>query len=211
MNRLPSHFFGRDPADVARDLLGKRFISTFSGERIVGLFAETERIERTILDAMGFGEDEGNSKIFGPVGRLYVYQSYGIHFCVNIVLAEFRCWGRRFGARIHSFRRKGLGHHADARLISGPGNTTKALHITKAQNHSELLTEDAQFQIVEGVSLNETDIVATPRIGISQGVDNSGVSLSILKQLRLFSRTLPFKAISMVGYLKQRANTGENR
>ena len=64
-----------------------------------------------------------------------------------------------------------MGHHADARLISGPGNTTKALHITKAQNHSELLTEDAQFQIVEGVSLNETDIVATPRIGISQGVD----------------------------------------
>ena len=174
MNRLPSHFFARDTVDVARDLLGKRFISTFSGERIVGLFAETEAYRTDDPACHGFrGKTERNSAIFGPVGRLYVYQSYGIHFCVNIVARLSSVAGG--GVLVRGFipleGKEFLGHHADARLISGPGNMTKALHITKAQNHSELLTEDDQFQIVEGVSLNETDIVATPRIGISQGVD----------------------------------------
>lgn len=174
MYRIPSQFFARDTVDVARDLLGKRFISTLSGERIVGLFAETEAYQSDDPACHGFrGKTERNAAIFGPVGRLYVYQSYGIHFCVNIVARQSSVAGG--GVLVRGFipleGKEFLAHQSTERLISGPGNTTKALSITKVHNHTDLLTDEAPFRIFEGVSLNATDIAVSRRIGISKGVD----------------------------------------
>ena len=174
MYRMPSHFFARDTVDVARELLGKRFVSTLSGERIVGLLAETEAYQSDDPACHGFrGKTERTTALFGPVGRLYVYQSYGIHFCVNIVArsSSVSAGGVLVRGFIPLEGKEFLAHQSTKRLISGPGNTAKALSIMKVHNHTDLLTDDAQFRIFEGVSLNANDIAASPRIGISKAVD----------------------------------------
>ena len=88
---LPRRFFARPTLDVARDLLGAHLVRRVGGERLVTRIVEVEAY-------LGDGSDPGshchrgltprNRAMFGPPGRLYVYRSYGIHTCVNVVCEE---------------------------------------------------------------------------------------------------------------------------
>jgi DNA-3-methyladenine glycosylase len=118
------------------------------------------------------GRTPRNAVMFGPPGHLYVYRSYGLHWCVNVV-----CDAEGTGAAVllralrptHGLdtmrARRGLD---DVRLLcSGPGRLTQALGITGEHNGAAL--DAAPFRLVAPASAVPYD--ATPRIGITKAVE----------------------------------------
>lgn len=162
-------FFERDAATVARDLIGARLTFAGAGGRIV----ETEAYERTDPASHSFmGPTARNAVMFGPPGRVYVYRSYGIHWCLNLVTGAD---GHGAAVLIRAIEpldgldamaaRRGLD---DPRLLaSGPGRLCQALGITIAENGLDVA--EPPF----GLALSdETVLIRTgPRIGISRAIE----------------------------------------
>ena len=111
--------------------------------------------------------------MFGEPGTLYVYRSYGIHWCVNIVVRARRdgvqrCCCERSSRRTGSLEmRARRGHSDDKALCSGPGKLTQALGISGADDGR--LVDAAPFALQPPEQRPEA--VATPRIGITKGVE----------------------------------------
>src|SRR6201996_5777603 len=136
--QLKRAFFGRSVHAVAPDLIGTTLLVNGVG----GIIVEVEAYHHTEPAAHSYrGPTPRNSVMFGPPGYVYVYRSYGIHWCVNFVCEEA---GSASAVLIRALqptqgiptmrRRRGL---EDVRaLCSGPGKLTEALGITIA--HSEL-------------------------------------------------------------------------
>lgn len=110
--------------------------------------------------------------MFGPPGRLYVYRSYGIHWCANVVCGEdgvgtavlLRALEPTAG--IETMRaRRGVD---DVRLLAtGPGRLTQALGIDAAFDGADLTEPPFVVRPARG----PVDVVASPRVGISRAVD----------------------------------------
>ena len=112
--------------------------------------------------------------MFGQVGWSYVYFTYGMHYCFNVVAKKD---GEESGAvLIRSVQpRLGIGTMIKNRkidlisnLVNGPAKLTQAMQITKKQYHIDL-TKDFDLFIMDGI--RATKILAKPRIGITVGVD----------------------------------------
>ncbi len=118
------------------------------------------------------GETRGNAAMFGLPGHLYVYRSYGVHWCANVVCCEagtgaavlLRALEPTHG--IDTMReRRGLD---DERLLcSGPGRLTQALGISGA--HDGLALDRPPFRLL--APRERPEVVAGPRVGISRAVD----------------------------------------
>ena len=92
-HQLPQSFFDRSALDVARDLIGCTFLFAGVGGRIV----ETEAYRQDDPPCHGYrGRTARNAVLFGPPGHLYVYFTYGMHFCSNVACEGRGC--RRRGA-----------------------------------------------------------------------------------------------------------------
>ena len=126
--------------DAAPGLIGWTLLVDGVGGRIV----EVEAYEETDPASHSFGGPQGrNVVMFGPAGHLYVYRSYGIHWCANIV-----CGAPGHGAAVllraleptHGLdeMRSRRGPVADRLLCSGPGRLTEALGLTGADNGARL-------------------------------------------------------------------------
>jgi DNA-3-methyladenine glycosylase len=111
--------------------------------------------------------------MFGPPGRLYVYRSYGVHWCANAVCAErgvgaavlLRALEPTTGIDVMRARR-GLD---DVKLLAaGPGRLTQALGISAA--HDGLDLARAPFALVSPDRAIE--VLATPRIGITRAAEH---------------------------------------
>lgn len=118
--------------------------------------------------------------MFGPAGHLYVYLSYGVHWCANIVCHPEGFAGAVLLRAIEPLR--GLGgmwadrpaakHERD--LGSGPGKLCAALGITAEHNGADLLAEDSPVRLLRPDrhrSEDRSDISVGPRVGISKAVD----------------------------------------
>jgi DNA-3-methyladenine glycosylase len=110
--------------------------------------------------------------MFGPGGHLYVYRSYGIHWCANVVCDEdgvgaavlLRALEPTVGLDVMRERRA----VADARLLaSGPGRLTQALAITGVHDGADLLRPP--FLLSPPAS--GVEVIASPRVGISRAAD----------------------------------------
>jgi DNA-3-methyladenine glycosylase len=166
---LKRRFFDRSVHEVAPDLIGTTLLVGGVG----GLIVEVEAYHHTDPAAHSYGgRTERNAVMFGPAGRVYVYRSYGIHWCLNFVCERE---GSASAVLIRALmptaglatmrRRRGLD---DERLLcSGPGRLGQALGITRAQNG--LALDRAPFRLLGRTE--PVDVVAGPRIGLSKAVD----------------------------------------
>ena len=159
-------FFDREVTLVARELLG----ATFLVDGVGGVIVETEAYHPTDPAAHSFrGETPRNRSMFLGPGRVYVYRSYGIHWCVNFVCGGaaailIRALEPTTGLEIMAGRR---GTGVPRELCSGPGKLTEALGITKAQDG--LMLDSPPFTFIP--ALEQMPIVIGPRIGITKAVE----------------------------------------
>jgi DNA-3-methyladenine glycosylase len=167
--RLRRSFFGRHVLEVAHELVGATVLFNGVGGRIV----ELEAYHHTDPAAHSYrGPTERNAVMFGPPGYVYVYRSYGIHWCLNFVCEPkgsaaavlIRALEPTEGLKAMR-RRRGM---ADERLLcSGPGRLCEALGITHNQNG--LALDEAPFELF--ARTGDVEVVSGPRIGITKAVD----------------------------------------
>lgn len=159
-------FFDRNAVTVAQELVGMTF--TFAG--VGGVIVETEAYLPDDPASHSFrGPTPRNRAMFGEAGTAYVYRSYGIHWCMNIVCQPgsavlLRALEPTDGID-EMIRRRGL--DGTRLLASGPGRLTQALDIDLRVNMQPLLS--APFALKPGAG--PVSIVTGPRIGISQAID----------------------------------------
>jgi DNA-3-methyladenine glycosylase len=160
----------RSPHDVAPDLIGAELYVDGVG----GVIVEVEAYDHEDPAAHGFGNRRTarNASMFLDGGHAYVYRSYGIHWCLNIVCDEeavagavlLRALEPSSGLDVMRARR-GLD---DPRLLcSGPGRLCQALGVTR--EHDGLRVDRPPFELRE--RRREVEIVTGPRIGITKAAD----------------------------------------
>jgi DNA-3-methyladenine glycosylase len=166
---LKRAFFARSVHEVAPDLIGATLLVNGVG----GIIVEVEAYHHTDPAAHSFrGPTARNAVMFGPPGFVYVYRSYGIHWCVNFVCEKqgsasavlIRALEPTHGLAAMRRRR----HLTDERtLCSGPGKLTEALGITGA--HNDLALDAPPFALLARTS--RPQIVFGVRIGITNAAD----------------------------------------
>ena len=166
MREIDETFFQRDAIAVALDLIGASLL--FQG--IGGTIIETEAYMLGDPASHSFtGMSERNKTMFGPAGRAYVYRSYGIHWCFNVVCSLssavlIRALEPKVGIDVMQVRRK----QSSIRLLcSGPGRLCEALAITHEQDGSPL--NKAPFSINHKKIIPQVSV--GKRIGISKAVN----------------------------------------
>jgi DNA-3-methyladenine glycosylase len=167
--RLTRDFFARSVHDVAPALIGA--ILLFDG--VGGTIVEVEAYDQDDPASHGFrGRTPRTASMFGPPGHAYVYRSYGIHWCLNLVCAEE---GRAEAALVRALEptqgldamRERRGMEAPRALCSGPGKLCQALGISHV--HDGLALDDPPFELLERES--QPPLVVGPRIGITRAVE----------------------------------------
>jgi len=178
LKSLPRKFYSRDTVTVAKDLLGKKIVRKIGNQTISGIITETEAYRHKDDPASHAfrRKTERNKAMFEEVGRAYVYFTYGMYFCFNIVA---RSPQEEAGAvlirAIHPERgleimKKNRNKSADKNLVNGPAKLTQALKITKKQYGLDL-TCNRELFIIKGLEKPQ-HIHANPRIGIKTALKN---------------------------------------
>ena len=162
-------FFARPVEEVAPDLLGVTLLVDGVGGPIV----EVEAYHHEDPASHGYGgRTARNAAMFGPAGHAYVYRSYGIHWCLNLVCGEegapeavlLRALEPAHGLEAMRARR-GVD---DLRfLCAGPGRLCQALGVTR--EHDSLPLDEPPFELRERKA--EPEVVRGPRIGISRAAE----------------------------------------
>jgi DNA-3-methyladenine glycosylase len=168
--RIAGIHFGADSVDVARALIGTLLLVDGVG----GVIVETEAYDADDPASHSHGgERPRNASMFGPGGQAYVYRSYGIHWCLNVVCREA---GHGAGVLIRALEpthgvdrmreRRGLD---DPRLLcAGPGRVGQALGITR-EAHDGRPLDAPPFELRAGAA--PVAVLTGPRIGISKAVE----------------------------------------
>lgn len=158
--------------EVAPRLIGWRFETRFGGVPTAVVLNELEAYDQTDPASHSFrGPTARTEAMFGPPGHLYVYRSYGIHWCVNVVTgppghgaAVLLRGGIPVEGVEEMVRRRGR----SVNVADGPGKLTQALGIDRSHNQLKL-RHDGEIRLVP---TGETPtVVSTPRIGITKAVD----------------------------------------
>ena len=166
---LHETFFARPVAQVAPQLLG----CVIEVGDLAGQIVEVERYQQDDPASHSFrGPTARAAVMFGPPGRLYVYRSYGIHWCANVVCEPE---GRGAAVLIRAIAptrgldlmRERRGRVDDRRLCSGPGRLCEAFGIDGSMNASLLSAGPVRLLVGSPVD----DVAVGPRIGISVAVD----------------------------------------
>ncbi len=177
---LGREFYARDTVEVAKSLLGKMLVRIIDHNILSGIIVETEAYTRDDPASHAYrGMTARNSVMFGEVGYAYVYFIYGNHYCLNVVAKKkdveagavlIRAIEPIHGIDVMARNRSATKGIKVEMLTNGPGKLTRALGIDSRHNGLDL-TVDGELYIAEGYSVYDTDIVATKRIGVSEGID----------------------------------------
>jgi DNA-3-methyladenine glycosylase len=169
LTALTPDFFARSVHEVAPDLLGCSLLVDGVGGPIV----EVEAYDAGDPASHGFrGPTARNRAMFGPPGHAYVYRSYGVHWCLNLVCSEK---GRPEAVLVRALKpefrlermRERRGGVADRQLCAGPGRLCEALGITGEDDGRPL--DRPPFEIL--AAEEAVDITTGPRVGITRAAD----------------------------------------
>jgi DNA-3-methyladenine glycosylase len=176
-SRLPRTFFARPSTAVAPELLGRILVRILpDGRRLVVRLVEVEAYAPDDPASHAFrGPTPRNLVMFGPAGHLYVYFTYGIHFCANVVTGRvdegsavlLRAAEPLEGLEAMARHR---GTDVPRLLCSGPGRLAQALAIGRPENGVDLVRGDA-FELRAGEPVATRRIERTTRVGVSVGAE----------------------------------------
>ncbi len=180
--KLDKSFYCRNLLTVAKELLGKLIVKQNSKNIIEGRIVEVEAYDGEIDEAAHSyqGVTERNKIMFNEGGYLYVYLSYGVHYCCNIVTG-YKNKGTAVLIRAvepiseinvmikNRFGRKLKNDSELFNLTSGPGKVCKALGINK--NHSGLNLMSDKIYLLNQPKIKNSEIGISKRIGISKSVN----------------------------------------
>ena len=159
-------------SEVAKALVGCRIRTTIDGDPTDVLLTEVEAYAGADDPASHAyrGRTARNGAMFGPPGTLYVYRSYGIHWCMNIVVGEeglthavLLSGGNPTTGRTVMIDRRARTDH----LTDGPGKLCQALGVTGEHDGTSVLDGPVRLTVEEASGA----ILRTPRIGISVAKD----------------------------------------
>lgn len=162
-------------ATVAPRLLGCRLVRQLGSTEVSGRIVEVEAYSQEDAASHSYrGETERTRVMFGPPGHSYVYFTYGMHYCCNVVTGAsgfgsgvlIRALEPLTGVPLMSRNRHGL---SGAALTNGPAKLCQALQIDRRLNGHDLRT--GPLRLVIEPPLEQTAIVQTTRVGISRSQD----------------------------------------
>lgn len=185
---LPRTFFARDAERVARDLLGCVLVSRVRGACTAGRIVEVEAYtgpEDPACHSFGWRRTARTEPMYAPPGTIYVYRSYGVHWCFNLVTDReeypaavlVRALEPISGLTAMRRRRRG---RARREWCGGPGRLCQALGITGTLSGRPLGDELVVTQPTPRLVL---DVGSGPRIGLSVAAE---------EPLRFFERGSPW-------------------
>jgi DNA-3-methyladenine glycosylase len=187
LHKLPRSFYLRPTLRVAQDLLGMILVRCWRGKRLLGRIVETEAYlgEQDAASHAYRGRTTRNEVMFGIGGHLYVYFTYGMHYCCNVVTEKpgvgsavlIRALEPLEGVRVMARNRDialprtvdcGAPHPALVQLCSGPAKLCQALGVTREENGANLCGRT--IWIAENLGHNSPPLIATStRVGITGG------------------------------------------
>lgn len=165
---MDKSFFRQPIVDLARTLIGVRLLIDGVG----GIIVETEAYDATDPASHSIGgRTKRNAAMFGPVGHAYVYRSYGLHWCLNMVAGEqpgaavlIRALAPTDGIDTMIIRRG-----TSQNLCAGPGRLAQALGVTGAMNSAPLDLSPFALEVPTAPIAT----VAGPRVGITKAVERA--------------------------------------
>ncbi|MBC7408679.1 MAG: DNA-3-methyladenine glycosylase [Arcicella sp.] len=176
------NIFSLDTLSIAKNLLGYTFIHESVEGKTAGIIVETEAYLQDDPACHAYRKKSvRNAPMFGKAGTIYVYQIYGMHFCVNISTNQedigeavlIRALEPTEGLDLMEERRlkhSKLTQMKPKDLCSGPGKLVQAMGINKNMNDWHIL--DSGLKIIPPkIQIADSDIITTVRIGITQGAD----------------------------------------
>jgi DNA-3-methyladenine glycosylase len=178
LKKLPRSFYIRPTLLVAKDLLGKHIVRKIGKTILSGKIVEVEAYRGTKDPASHAyrGKTKRNEVMFREGGYLYVYFTYGMHFCANVVAGKegvgeavlIRALEPAVGIEVMKKNRK-FGNSVGAihSLTNGPAKLCDALGIERANNGTDLLGDE--IFLIKGELIDKSKIGSSTRIGISRG------------------------------------------
>lgn len=177
---LPAGFFQRPANILAPDLLGKTLSVSVQGKVSAGMIVEVEAYlggDDPASHAFR-GQTARNASMFAVGGTCYVYLSYGVHYCMNVVSGRagtgeavlIRAIQPTYGIETMCQRRS-LRPEQQRQLANGPGKLTAALGLDLSFNGTCLRTGKALILDSGPTGDVQPQILTSPRIGISKGQD----------------------------------------
>ncbi len=174
---LPQSFFKRAAPEVARDLLGAVLVSRIGGRLVAGRITEVEAYlgrDDPASHAWRGRRHARNEGLYRPPGWWYVYRSYGVHWCANLVCASagggaavlLRAMLPTCGLDLMQRRR---GEVPLRQMANGPGKLTMALGMTRALDQQPMRSSAVVVRV--GNRVDDEAIRVTPRIGITKAAD----------------------------------------
>ena len=164
MNALLPEFFCRPAELVGPELVGCRLVKRQSdGSLLWGVIVETEAYSQDEPACHGYRRrSPQNETLFGPPGRFYVYVSYGIHHCVNVVTDRPE-WANGVLIRAVALPAE------PERVAAGPGLLARRFGMDRSDDTRPATGEHGVWLAPRPASIVSPDLVTTTRIGISEG------------------------------------------
>lgn len=173
MEILSQEFYNRPTLTVARELLGCRLVRILDGERLEGIITETEAYigESDLGCHAKAGKTKRTAPMYGPPGRAYVYFTYGMHWCFNVVTeAEgfpaavlIRAVETVEGLRVVESRRAKA---KQAEWTNGPAKLSLAFGIDSQQNAIDLTSPASGLWLEPGIVISDANVTIGPRVGL---------------------------------------------
>jgi DNA-3-methyladenine glycosylase len=174
---LARSFYARPALAVARALLGRDLVRTLpDGEVLRARIVECEAYRQDDPASHSFkGRTPTRETMFGPPGRLYVYVSYGMHYCMNVVTGrdgEGNAVLLRAAEPLEGLDRMSelRGLDAPRLLCAGPGRLCQALGVTRELDGTDLV-EGTGLLIERGRPVRDADALVGPRVGLTVAME----------------------------------------